>query len=26
MTAEQFADFRAFIALAIAARDNGPNP
>jgi hypothetical protein len=26
MTAEQFAGFREFIALAIAARDNGPNP
>jgi hypothetical protein len=25
MTAEQFAEFREFIALAIAARDNGPN-
>jgi hypothetical protein len=24
MTAEQFAEFRAFIAPAIAARDNGP--
>lgn len=26
MTAEQFAGFRAFIADAIAARDNGPVP
>jgi hypothetical protein len=26
MTVEQFGEFRAFIALAIAARDNGPNP
>jgi hypothetical protein len=25
MTAEQFAEFREFIALAIAARDNGPH-
>ena len=25
MTAEQFAGFRAFIASAIAARDNGPD-
>jgi hypothetical protein len=26
MTAAQFAEFREFIALAIAARDRGPNP